>query len=176
MQREQLDPNPTSNAVQRHLAWSGISAHVVAALSLLLLRGLDWRTFILFGVPPCFAAARTGLAATRGERRVAWAFLAAIGVGAIVSKFPQLLPNLKGFDPQLDPEHDRMLTWYTAVYLVFALGVLPAFLFLRALRKHRAGEPAEFSRFTCYMGLFTAGLLCLGFPGLLMFFGFWPLM
>ncbi len=176
MQRESSDPDLPSNAVQRHLAWSGISALVVAALSLVLLRGLDWRTFILFGVPPCFAAARTGLAATRGERRVAWAFLAAIGVGAIVSKFPQLLPNLKGFDRQLDPEHDRMLTWYTAVYLVFAFGVLPAFLFLRALRKHRAGEPAEFSRFTCYMGLFTAGLLCLGIPGLLMFFGFWSLM
>src|SRR5262245_28193215 len=69
--------------------------------------------------------------------------LAVIGVGAFVSPIPAL-PNLGGVARQLDPERDRILAWYIVVYLEFLMGVLPAFLFIRALRKHRAGEPAGF--------------------------------
>lgn len=162
--------------MQRQFAWAGVKALVVAALSLALLRGVDPGFLILFGLPPCFAAVYTGFSATRGERSVAWAFLGLIGIGACVAQFPALLPNMGGVDRRLDPENDRMLTWYAAVYLVFFTGVLPTFLFIRALRKHRAGEPAPFSRFTCYLGLFTAGLLWLGMPGVLALLGFWPLM
>ena len=176
MERDRPDLNRPPNAFQRRLAWAGVKALIMAALNLALLRGVDRGFLILFGLPPCFAAAHTGFSATRGERRVAWAFLVAIGVGAFVSQLPALLPKLGGVDRRLAPEHDRMLTWYAAVYLVFLTGVLPAFLFIRALRKHRVGEPAGFSRFTCYLGLFTVGLMWLGMPGVLALLGFWPLM
>ena len=85
----------------RHLAWHGVLALSVAVAYLVLLRGLELRIILLFGLPPTYAAFFTSARFSRGTRRVAWAFLAAVGVGALVAHFPTLFPKLRGFAGQL---------------------------------------------------------------------------
>ena len=152
-------------------------ALLVAVAHLILLRGLDVRIILLFGLPPAFAALSTTRDATKGQRRLAWSFLAAIGIGATISRFPALFPKLgAGWVPHgLPQEYDRLLAWYAAVYVAFVMGVLPVFVFARALCKRRKGEPADLSPFTCYLGLFTMTLVWVAFPGVLALLGFWPL-
>lgn len=79
----------------RHLAWHGVLALSVAVAYLVLLQGLGLGIILLFGLPPTYAALFTIARFSRGTRRVAWAFLAAVGVGALVTHFPTLFPNLR---------------------------------------------------------------------------------
>jgi hypothetical protein len=130
----------------------------------------------LFGFPPIFAALHTAPRWTKATQRVAWGFLVAIGVGIFVARMPHFFPKLARFDQRLPLWQDRLLMWYAGVYLVWVIGVLPAHLFLGNLRVHRRGEPAQFSKFTCYLGLLAASLMCLGMPGLFAFLGFWPIL
>jgi hypothetical protein len=74
----------------------------------------------------------------------------------------------------VDPITDRTLSWYGIVYIVFLTGICPAVVFPRNLAAHRRGEPARFSRFTCWLGLFTASLMWIGMPGVLVLMGLWP--
>jgi hypothetical protein len=162
--------------ILRHVRRHGLAALFVSAWSLALLRGLDLRIVLLFGLPPVFAGLHTGSNSSRATRRVAWAFLVLVSLGYVVAHVPQLFPNLGGVERRLEPWQDRMLTWYVAVYLTWIFGVLPAHLFLGSLRAHRQGERAPFSRFTCRLGLFAAALCCLSLPGFLAsLLGFWPL-
>jgi hypothetical protein len=67
-----------------------------------------------------------------------------------------------------------MLTWYSAVYIVWLVAVLPFNSFCGSLRAHWRGQPARFSRPTCYLGLFTASLLCIVLPRIFVGLGLWP--
>jgi Na+-driven multidrug efflux pump len=156
------------------MAMHGIVALLVAVAALILLRGVDARIVLLFGLPPTLAALYTGARSSRGTRRIAWAFLGAIGLGSLIAPLPQLFPKLGGF-AQLPPEQNRMLTWYVGVYAVWLAVVLPVHVFVGGLRAHGRGEPALLSEFTCSLGLVAVVLFSLVMPGVLALLGFWPI-
>jgi hypothetical protein len=173
-----MQPDRTHFAEQvlRHMAWRGIVALIIPVYSLILLRGLDPRIILLFGLPPLLAVLSTKACFSQATRRVAWTFLGAIALGALIARHVQLFPNLRGFDPNLPPWQDRVLMWYAGVYIIWLSCVLPVHIFLGSLRASGRGEPAPFSRFTCYLGLMTSGLFWVGMPGLLALLGFWPIL
>ena len=158
----------------RHLAYHGAVAPLVPVAALIILRGLDPRIILLFGLPPTFAALYTSVRFSQATRSIAWAFLGMIGLGSIVAHVPSLFPKLGGVARQLASWQDRTLTWYAGVYLVWFFGVLPLYLFGGSLRAHWEGRLAPFSRPTCYLGLAATALLWMGFPGVLGLLGFWP--
>jgi hypothetical protein len=160
----------------RHFTWHGVVAIIIAVVALILLRGLNLGTILLFGFPPAFAALHIGAGFSWPTRLVAWAFLGMIGLGDIVAHVPRLFPRLGGVEPQLALWQDRMLTWYAGVYLIWFFGTLPMHLFGGSLLAHRKGLPAPFSRPTCYLALATMALLWIGFPRALAMLGFWPLL
>jgi hypothetical protein len=166
--------SPAIARLARHLAWHGVGALAVAVAYLVLLRGLELRIIVMFGIPPTCAVLFTAARFPRATRRVAWAFLTAVGIGALVAPFPILFPRLRGFEGQLPPWQDRMLTWYACVYIIWGVIVLPLYGFCGSLRAHRLGQPARLSRPTCYLGIFTVTLFCLALPGLFVLVGFWP--
>src|SRR4051794_23022591 len=96
-----------SEHVVRHLGRHGVIALLVSVFSLALLRGLNPGMMLLFALPPVFAALHTGARSSSATRRVAWAFLAAVGLGSLVAHVPQLFPNLGGVDRRLTPWQDR---------------------------------------------------------------------
>jgi hypothetical protein len=170
-------PKRRATAVERlfrHLAWHGLFALAVAVGYLVLLRGLEPGIILLFGLPPTFAALFTSARYSPATRRIAWSFLGAVGLGALVAPLPTFFPNLRGFAGQLGPWQDRMLTWYVAVYLIWLAGVLPVYAFVGNLRAHWKGQPARLSRPTCYLGLLAAALLWVGMTRVLVGLGFWP--
>ncbi|HEV3237020.1 MAG TPA: hypothetical protein VGZ25_08530, partial [Gemmataceae bacterium] len=109
----------------RHLSTHGLIALLVAVVSLVLLRGLSLGLVLMFGLPPTVAAFLTQANVSRAGRWIAWSFLAMVGLGSIVARVQPLFPKLGGFAPQLDPWHDRMLSWYAAVYVVWFASVVP---------------------------------------------------
>jgi hypothetical protein len=175
MTADRSDDEQIASKMTRSLAHSGLKALAVAVVLLLLLRGLDIRILLLYGLPPLFAVFFTDDGHSWGTRKAAWWFLAAIGVGSALAHWPQVFPRLGGAADDLSPFHDRLLTWYAGVYLVSLLGVLPFWVFIRNLLMHARGEPAFFSRFTCYLGLITSALCWFGLPQVLWLLGFWPL-
>jgi hypothetical protein len=169
-------PKSFSQDIVHQLAWHGVLALAVAVAFLVMLRGLKPGIILLFGVPPIVAAIITGAErASPRTRLVAWIFLAAVGVGSGIAHFPQVFPKLGGVDPQLPRWQDRMLTWYTAVYLFWFQSVIPMHALTASLQAHQRGETPPLSRPTCYLGLFTSGLLTIGFPAVLTLLGFWPI-
>jgi hypothetical protein len=158
-----------------HFFLEGIIALGVAVFHLIILRGLDVGALLLFGVPPLLAFTFLQ-STTAAPRRIALAFLLLVGVGACIAPLPAIFPKLGGFDPRLPIEANRLLAWYAAVYLLFIFGVVPTWLFVSSLYNHRTGRPAQFSRFTCYIGLFTVALML---PGIVVVLnkhmGFWPI-
>ncbi|HZL91328.1 MAG TPA: hypothetical protein VFB96_23375 [Pirellulaceae bacterium] len=162
--------------ILRQLAWHGVLALAIAVAFLIMLRGAKLGIIVLFGLPPTVAALMTGAErASPRTRLVAWTFLAAVGIGAGIAHFPQVFPKLGGFDPQLPRWQDRMLMWYTVVYLFWIQSVVPLHAFTANLQAHQRGDTAQLSQATCYLGLFTSGLLTIGFPALLPLLGFWPI-
>ena len=158
------------------IMYDGLGALAFAVVQLLWLRGLDIRIFLLFGAPPFLAVMILRRGETAAGRRLAAAFLIAIGVGGIVAHVPALFPKLHAGFPGLAQAQDRLLSWYTAIYCLFFTTVCPLVLFTRDLRAHRRGEKATFSRFTCILGLFAASLMLIGWPGVLGILGFWPIL
>jgi hypothetical protein len=156
---------------------TGVLAVLVAAGHLVLLRGAQPGTILLFGLPLLIAVQHLRSTATVGERIAAGSFLALIAIGAVVARDPGAFPNLGGIAKNgLAPRHDRMLAWYTGVYLIFLFTVVPWFVFGRALRQQSRGESARFSRATCYLGVGTSFLMALSLPQILgTFLGFWPI-
>jgi hypothetical protein len=166
---------PRFLARTRHLLiYEGLAALVFAVLQLLWLRGLDIRFILLFGLPPFVAVVALQRGKTAAARRLAAAFLISIGVGVIVAHAPALFPRLQTGFPGLPQVQDRLLSWYTGVYLSFVT-VSPLVIFARDLWVRRRREPVKFSRFTCILGLFTVGLFLLGLPNVLGLLGFWPI-
>ncbi|MEP3479621.1 MAG: hypothetical protein ABJZ55_10270 [Fuerstiella sp.] len=155
--------------------WTAVSFFAIAT-QLVVLRGFDFRQLLLFVVPVLLALAVSRQEpATRGSL-LAQIFLGLIAFGLIIAEIPWLFPNLGGVDPNLPRETDRALTWYVAVYLLFFMTVCPFHLFTDSLSRQHQGRPAQFSKFTCWLGLFTASIMCVGmFAGAFRFFGIWPI-
>ena len=155
-------PETVSDRPWRHrLSIYGAKALVVAVIAVILVRGFSPQLLFLCGFPPLMAAGYLERLATRWEQWIAWSFLCLIGLGAIVSQFPGVFPNMRGFDRELDPKHDRMMIWYCTVYLLFLTVVVPWFIFGKALRRGWRGKLAEWSPVTCYLGLVTSTLLAI---------------
>ena len=138
--------------------WTACCLFAVVS-QLVVIRGFDVRQVLLFGVPVFLGLgiARQE-AATRG-RLLARLFLALIGLGLLIAKIPWVFPKLGGMDQNLPRESDRALTWYCTVYLLYFTFVLPVHLFTATLQQLKQGKPAQFSAFTCYLGLFTSAVL-----------------
>ncbi len=141
-----------------HLVQNGIIALFIAVASLARLKGLTIGTVIVFGLPPLYAALCTRARFSRKTRLVAWSFLCAIGVGAIVTPVLQRIPNLVPAHPELGPSDFLMILWYGTVYLIWLTGVMPLYVFVGNLRAHKRGLPIQINPAICYLGLFTFGL------------------
>jgi hypothetical protein len=79
------------------LARFGVLGLAIAVIQLILLRGLDPRIFILFGLPPVFAAIFASKSPDRITRCLAWGFLGALGAGVIIAHLPWLFPRPGGW-------------------------------------------------------------------------------
>lgn len=132
-----------------------IAAFVAAVLGLMRLRGVDFGTLILFLAPPTAALFWRQHSTRQSTRVLCVLFLSLIDVGVALADVEALLPNLGGVDRALSPTHDRILTWYVLVYLLFLTLALPLVLFARGLLDHHSGRPAQFSKPTCVLGLFA---------------------
>ena len=144
--------------ITRHDYWAAVM-FLLAVLQLLLLRGLSIGAMLLFLFPPTAAFLFHAYADRKGSRVVASVFLTLIGIGVTVARVDWLFPEMGGVDARLPREADRILTWYTSVYLLFVFGLLPLFLFIRSLVDHHRKRPAQFSRPTCVLGLIAALLM-----------------
>ena len=159
-----------------HSIYHGVFALLLAIVHLILLQGVSVGALWLFVLPPLVAVAMLRRSTAKGERRLALVFLFLVALGAAVAPFPDILPKLGGVDRRLPAESDRLLTWYLVVYLLFFVGIMPARFLAANLRRHRRGEPAEISRFTCYLGVLTLALMWPVLPVLLgALLGLWPL-
>jgi hypothetical protein len=138
------------------LEWWTIAVFLGAIGQLLMIRGLDVKILLLFFYPPFLALVFENLAQRKSSRFIAALFLTMLSLGEIPMRFPRLFPNLgKGGESQLAPEYNRLLAWYIIVYLLYVFLLLPLFLFTRGLIDHKRKRPAQFSKFTCVLGLFT---------------------
>ena len=146
------------------LDWWTIAVFLAAIAQLFLIRSLDIRILLLFLLPPLLAFAFKHSSERHSSRLVAALFLTSVSMGEILAHLPSLFPELGGVDSRLAPEQDRMLAWYVAVYLLYALMVLPLFLFIRGLIDHRRQRVAQFSRFTCVLGVLACLVVA---PGLI---------
>ncbi len=159
----------------RHLAWHGVIAFVVAVLTVFALRGIrDPRDFGVF-LPIIVAWGITrNDKASPISKSLAWGYLLALGVGAIVSRIPRLFPNLS-VDRQFDPHLDRMLAWCFSMVVIWLCGLLPFNVFRGNIPLIQHGEPVEMSMFTRRLGMFTFVLLWVLFlPIAAKKLGFWP--
>jgi hypothetical protein len=138
--------------------WTACCLFAVVS-QLAVIRGFDIRQVLLFGVPVLLALAVASQEATTRGRLLARLFLVLIGLGLVIAKIPWVFPKLGGMDQNLPPESDRALTWYCAVYLLYFSFVLPIHLFSASLRQLKQGKPAQFSAFTCYLGLFASAVV-----------------
>ncbi len=140
-----------------------------------VVRGFHPALILLFGVPTAIAALHSLSPLPSRGRFLANLFLGLIGFGIAIAHVPRLFPDLGDMNANLPLAQRRILMWYLGVYLIYALGVVPFHVFTKALAQHKAGEPAAFSRFTCYLGLFTALLLLPGMIGITVrFLHIWP--
>jgi hypothetical protein len=132
--------------------WS-FAMFLVAVIQLFLIRGLDWRVLWVFVVPPLIAIGHRTFSERTSNRVLATVFLTLLGFGVALGPVRTLFPDLSGVDPELPTKTNRILTWYAIVYILYVCSVLPLVLFIRALIDHRRKLKAEFSKFTCILGL-----------------------
>ncbi len=155
--------------------WTALSLFAIAS-QLVALRGLEIGQLLLFVVPVLIALAVSGQESPTRGSRLAKLFLGLIAFGLVIAKIPWLFPNLGGVDANLPRETDRALTWYCTVYLLFFFTIVPFHLFTTSLSGHKRNQPVMFSKFTCWLGIFTASILGFGMFGVAFrFFGVWPI-
>lgn len=164
---------PSITTIER--IWTVLSVLAIAT-QLLRVQGFSFGGIMIFLIPTLSALVFAAAAPLRGEQLIAKWFLSCLSVGLVVAEFPRLVPDFGGVDKTLPPASERALAWYFSVYLIFFVGVLPVYLFGRALSNHRQGRPTQFTRFTCVLGLITAAIML---PGMLVLIAtemhFWPL-
>jgi hypothetical protein len=155
--------------------WTAVSFLAIAA-QLGLVVGFTRGLLVMFFGPVIVAFAKSLEAKPSTSQVLANVFLSLIGLGLIISKFPAIMPSLGGFDKRIPPESDRVLTWYSAVYLVYFTGVMPVYALTAELANHKQGKMVQISRPTCYLGLVAVAVIC---PGIVLVaishLGFLPL-
>jgi len=171
------DNTPTPD--RQHLAWhvviEGLIALLLAVIQLVLLRGLNPAVLVLFGFPPLMAFAAVRHSPHKATRAIGASFLALIALGAVIAHIPAVLPKMGGFDRRLPANVDRLLTWYSCVYLLFLTAVVPTHLFIGSLLQRQSDGQLRFAKFTCVLGLLTVGAVWLVMPVVLgAMLGLWP--
>ncbi len=158
------------------LAWHGLLTMVVPVATLVSLVGVDLRILLLWVIPPVMAAIYAQFSNKHSERIAAWTFLALLGLGSLLAHVPSIFPKLGGFAKGygISLWQDRMLCWYTSLYVIFLFYFLPPWLCIGALLDHRAGRPAICSRFTCWLALTWSTLMLIGLPMIIEGLGLWP--
>ena len=137
-------------------------------MQLVIVRGASWSLLLPLLMPAFLAiACINSPGSAKPTRLVAWIFLLVIAAGIAIAPLHDVLPRLSGM-PDLQPTEGRLLTWYMASYCFFGLVILPPYLFSRPLYLARRGMPMYFSRFTCYLGLFTWTLLAVPMSALIL--------
>lgn len=132
-----------------------IAAFLTAVVRLFLLKGFHLGILMVFLLPPSFALLVKDASPRRSSRLAALVFLNLVALGVAIAPVEELFPRLGGVVENIPREDNRILAWYLCVYSITLFLLLPVFLFVRAIIDRRRGRPAEFSRFTCYLGLFA---------------------
>lgn len=135
-----------------------ITVFLIAVITLFSLRGMEWRILFFFLFPPILAFFYQSRSSRKSTRILCTIFLTLLSAGITLAPIHQLFPHLKGVDPRLSREHDRILSWYGVIYLLYMI-VLPSMLFLRNWLDYYRDMNPQFSRFTCILGLLTILLL-----------------
>jgi hypothetical protein len=136
-----------------------IAAFLAAVLSLFYLRTFDLRVLFFCLFPPLVAFIHKDFSDRKSTRVFSALFLTMIGAGVALAPAKDIFPELGGVAKGLTPEHDRILAWYTVVYLLCVFGGLPAFLFGRGLMDRFRRGSAQFSLFTCILGLVACAVV-----------------
>lgn len=132
------------------------------AVGRLFLLDLKLAAILLFIVPPSFAYMFSRAPnVSVWTARLAASFLVLIGVGVILAEF-NLVPAWFNHFPKLPAAENRILSWYVTIYLTYLMVLLPPYAFGRTLWLHAHNEPADLSKFTCWLGLGTWFLVVLG--------------
>ncbi|MCE5325320.1 MAG: hypothetical protein LLG01_02785 [Planctomycetaceae bacterium] len=133
------------------MAWD-MAVFLAAVVQLVSLRG-TLVAFIPYLFPPAFATL-IGARTTRPSSAIVSAlFMALIAAGILIARVDWLFPHMVQTDDRLSSTANRILSWYGMVFISFAMGILPAFLFIRGLVDRYRGKKAQFTRFTCILGL-----------------------
>jgi len=152
--------------------WS-TAAFLLAVARLLLIRGLNAGSLILFLFPPLMALVFRG-SDRRSTRVMAALFLTLIDFGVLIGPIPWLFPGLQPIDRGLSATDNRVLAWYVGMYIFYLFVLLPPLIFGRGLlRRYR--RKGDFSTFTNVLGLVAWVIMglpicCLSFTRL----GLWP--
>jgi len=152
-----------------------IAAFLVAVLNLFHLRNADLEVLFFCLLPPSMALIAKDFSDRLSTRIVALLFLLSIGAGVPIASAERVLPELGGMDEGLASRNDRILAWYAVVYLAYVFGALPLFLFGRGLLDHLRKRKAQFSVFTCVLGLVASTFVApLTFSLCVEHFGLYP--
>ena len=125
---------------------------VPAVLHLLLLRKFNPGVLVLFLLPPTVAAVSWKTGRLSSTRVLGAGFLLLLLIGDAIAPFHGVLSRMNCF-PELPLTGNRVLSWYGAVYLLYAIVILPPPLFIRPLIQRKCGEEPYFSWPTCCLGL-----------------------
>ncbi|MGH7140757.1 MAG: hypothetical protein ACREHD_33915, partial [Pirellulales bacterium] len=156
-------------------AWTDLSAalsrlhHLSIAIAFLLAVG---RLFFING---CNGAALACFVFTPGlallvaianeslwNKRIAEWFLLAVGA-CVVNGWLNFLPGAFNQFPNLSRSDNRVLSGYLYVYHLYVFGIVPPYVLIRSIWRHRRGEPAMFSQVECWLYLAIWAALLVAF-------------
>lgn len=164
------------STVSQHLKLHGLFALATAAVSMILLHGLEEPRLILaFSLPPAIAVAFTSPQFSPRTRSIAWGFLVWLGIGAVVAMTSILFPKMSRFDPQLPQSEGRFLTWFVGSIAFWMGAVVPVNLFQGKIFLRQAGEDVHLSPIVRNLGLFAVfvmWVMCV--PIMAIKGGLWP--
>ena len=153
-----------------------IIGFLVPIAHLLSIRGLDRGILFVFIFPALVATWNLNGSSNRRAILASYSFLLLMTIGVVISKYPQLFPNLGGVDPSLPPHHDRALSWYATFFVIYIFNVVPIVWSTDNFRRHKICEPTELRRFTCWLMLCSQIVFLPAMVGLLYTeMGLWPM-
>lgn len=129
------------------------------------IRGCNGVVLVFFVCTPALALMVAIRDKSPWNRRIAEWFLFAIGACVLNGWFHFLAGAFNQF-PNLPRGDNRVLSGYFYVYYIYCLGIVPPYVLIRSLWRHRRGELALFSPVECWlylvMWLALAGVCLVG--------------
>lgn len=137
-------------------------AFLLAVGRMFFIHGCNGAALVCFLGVPALALLIAIADESRGNKRVAEWFLLAVGA-CVVNGWFDVLPGAFNQFPNLPRGDNRVLSGYLYVYHVYMFGIVPPYVLIRSLWRHRRGEPAMFSRAESWLYLVIWAALVVAF-------------